>query len=236
MKRAMELLSVAFVMIVAGSAQAAVVLWYNGDADGKSTIANQVVALSQPGSLPFDDFNVTGQIFFLQSLASNNTIDDLSKMTGKARWEIRTGVTASSAGSIVDRGVGPASFTPTGRTVGGVTEYTVAVSGLALNITPNPYWLSVAPESSDTKVHSFLTSTSGANAIGSPPGNNGNAFSINVSANTVAAISGDYSMNINGLLPTVIPEPSSMALAGLASALFGGAMWRRRRVVGETPV
>jgi hypothetical protein len=234
MKRATEFLAVLILLVATGSAQSAIVLWYNGDTDAKSTTPNQVIQLSQPGAVPFDDFNVTGQVFLVQTVFTNNAIDDLAKMTGEARWEIRTGVSGSSGGSIVDRGVGPASFQATGRTVSGNKEYTVTVSGLNLQLTPNPYWLSVAPVSVDGSVHSFLTSTVGAMSIGTPPGNNGNAFSINVQTNASIALTGDYSMGVTGLLPVVIPEPSSMALVGLASAAFGGSILRRRRALAAS--
>ena len=80
----------------------------------------------------------------------------------------------------------------------------------------------------------FIVSTSGANAVGSPPGNNGNSFFDSTSTGTnfqpgenfgVRPLA-DFSLGVRGTVARV-PEPGSLALIGLGFA--GIAAARRRR-------
>src|ERR1700756_4747936 len=67
--------------------------------------------------------------------------------------------------------------TPTGRSGFGFTEYMVEVTGLSVHLpqSANPYWLNVTPIG-DLTGRSFDSNTSGANCVGTPCGNNQNAF------------------------------------------------------------
>jgi hypothetical protein len=64
---------------------------------------------------------------------------------------------------------------PTGRSAYGYDEYVVALRIDFVHLNPGKYWLNVTPIGDGTG-RSFDSTTSGANAVGSPPGNNGNSF------------------------------------------------------------
>jgi hypothetical protein len=53
--------------------------------------------------------------------------------------------------------------------------YRVEVTGLNVSLPPGTYWLNVTPIGDGTG-RSFNATTSGLHAVGSPPGNNQNAF------------------------------------------------------------
>ena len=69
--------------------------------------------------------------------------------------------------------------TPTGRSGFGFTEYMVEVTGLNVHLPALPagqfYWLNVTPIGDGTG-RSFDSSTSGTNCVGTPCGNDQNAF------------------------------------------------------------
>jgi MYXO-CTERM domain-containing protein len=107
-------------------------------------------------------------------------------------------------------------------------------------LTPGTYWVAVAPDSDYTANsqyashyygnQSYEETTGGANAVGTPNGNDGNSFLFNDlsgpgNLNYVPS-SLDYS---EGVVGTATPEPSGfLPAAGLA-----GIAWlasRRRRV------
>jgi hypothetical protein len=66
-----------------------------------------------------------------------------------ATWEIRTGVSANTGGTVVASGSGAATITPTGRVALGFTEYTVSVPASA-TLTAGEYWINVTPQCTDT--------------------------------------------------------------------------------------
>ena len=153
------------------------VLWYNGDFDGVNGLANENnTAVGQ--SSVYDNFVVTDPNGWdLSAVFSNNL--STTGITG-ATWEIRSGVSAGNGGILVASGstLSP-TVTPTGRSGFGFTEYQVKVTGLSVHLPQLPagqfYWLNVTPMCNGTG-RSFDSTTSGANAIGMPPGNDMNAF------------------------------------------------------------
>ncbi|HEY3662503.1 MAG TPA: hypothetical protein VGL24_05060 [Chthoniobacterales bacterium] len=180
------------------------VLWYNGDFNDVNGLANErdtSLGSGQYASV-YDDFNVTDSMgwdvtaVFSDNLSSTN-------VTG-ATWEIRQGVSEGNGGTIVATGmtVTP-TVTLTGRSGFGFTEYMVAVEGLSVHLAPGTYFLNVTP-TGDLTGRSFDSTTSGANCVGTPCGNNQNAFfdSNFFGANfTSTANEGqpyDFSMGVNG--------------------------------------
>ena len=139
-------------------------------------------------------------------------------------------------------GDGADSLTATGRFIvvapfGNIHEYTNSVS---VNVTlgAGTYWLSVAPDVSDQ--NSYIGTTSGANAVGTPPGNDGNSFfsssffGQSFVPTTDPSIEGpgtwDYSMGIVGTATsTTVPEPSGLALGLIALLASAGCVLARRR-------
>jgi hypothetical protein len=150
-------------------------LWYNGDFDGVDGLTNEQDTFATGFSHIYDDFNVTDSggwdvtSVFSDNLASTNITS--------ATWEIRSGVSAGNGGTIVASGmtVTP-QVTATGRSGFGFIEFMVEVDGLTVHLDPGTYWLNVTPVDSLDGGRSFDSTTSGANCVGTPCGDNDTAF------------------------------------------------------------
>jgi hypothetical protein len=224
-------------------------LWYNGDYDNRDSLTNESQVPVNTGSgyvleksLVYDNFIVpTGQTWTLTSLFSNNQIAYYANPT-TATWEIRSGVSAGNGGTLVASGDSAATLTAV-TTVSGyyyaAPEYTVSVAVSNITLTAGTYWLAVAPDSAGYYGdQSYIETTSGANAVGSPPGDDGNSF-INSNSpgaplnfaptssvlNDPGAI--DFSMGVVGTFVAGVPEPSSWGL--VLVGLIGPAAYLRRR-------
>ena len=191
---------------------ATTVLWYNGDIDFLTCGGLNGIDTETSDSRVYDDIIVpASQTWKVTSLFSNN----LMTFTAiRAHWEIRQGVSAGNGGTLVASGVDPATMTPTGRICSsGYREFRIEVTGLDVELGPGRYWLVVAPVGAGFGL-SFVSSTSGANATGMPPGNNGNAFFdgsfIFASADQLSGIPLlDFSLGVEGI---VVPESASCPL------------------------
>jgi hypothetical protein len=221
-------------MLVCSRADAAF-LWYNGDYDGRDALLNQGPAGAAPARV-YDDFIVpVGSIYTITSLFSNDFIPTPAALPTTDYWEIRFGISSGNAGTLVAGGISSTVTTsPTGRTEmlgAGVnyTEYTTTVSGLNIVLTAGTYYLTAAPNTpagNDFADYSLIGTTSGAHAVGQPPGNDGNSFytssyfGLNYVPTSSNLVEGpgtwDYSMGISGTV-ALIPEPASavQVLVGL---------------------
>jgi PEP-CTERM motif len=207
-------LTAAFALNTTAIAQA---LWYNGDFNGVGYHANGINT-SDSNSQVFDDFIVpTGQLWDVTAVFSDNL---LSTVVTGALWEIRTGCSPGNQCTLVDSGSTQTPLvTTTGRSGFGYAEFMVEVSGINVTLGPGTYWLNVEPIGNGTG-HSLNTTTSGANCVGMPCGNDGNSFFVPGGFST-----DDFSM---GVIGTVVPEPTTWALLGAGlSALLIAASWRR---------
>jgi hypothetical protein len=185
-------------------------LWYSGDTTGPSTYANGV-GITGPGVpffLIYQDFAVPAPGWHITSVFGNDyfTIGSFSTF---ATWEIRSGMPAGNGGAIVASGDAAITRTATGRTSSSgslaLTEFKTQLDGLSLDLPPGHYWLAVTPDDNDN--WSPLSSeTSGANCIGTPCGNSGNAFLENQTMlpSTFPASSVNFSM---GVIGTVAQNP-----------------------------
>jgi PEP-CTERM motif len=212
-------------------------LWYNGDLDGRADLANQRTISGTILSNVYDDFIVpAGRGWDITAVYSNNHPggSTLPTITG-ADFSIRQGVSSGNGGTVVASGSGlPVTVTPTGRNLIGQPESTFLISGLHIHLDPGTYFLNVTPVSVDFP-QTFETTTSGLNAVGMPPGNDGNSFwnspsfGQNFSPTTAGLGSGtwDFSEGVVGTVtpPPTVPEPSSLALLSLGG--LGLAGWRR---------
>ena len=192
-------------------------LWYNGDFNGVGYHANGHNTSDSPDAV-HDDFNVTGPGWNITAIFSD---DLLSTVVTGAIWEIRVGCSIGNPGTLVASGfTATPTVTPTGRSGFGYLEYMVEVTGLNVTLVPGTYWLSVTPLGDGTG-HSFDTTTSGANCVGTPCGNDGNSWFDSAGPFNP----NDFSM---GVIGSVIPEPTTVALfaCGLGALLF---IARRRR-------
>ena len=191
-------------------------LWYDGDWNFQTGLANERnTGVTQ--AAVYDDFNVTSPLgWHVTAVFSDNLMN--TTVTG-ADWEIRTGVAEGNGGTLVASGITNAPIvTLTGRG-GELLEYMVEVTGLNVFLPMLPagqhYWLNVTPIGNGTG-RSFDTTTFGDNCVGSPCGNDDNAFFNstffgNYFTNTTHVCTGcvDFSM---GVIGTVVPEPATIAL------------------------
>jgi hypothetical protein len=211
-------------------------LWYNGDLNHFNGLANErddSLGYGQYAHV-FDDFNVTGPGWHVTSLYSNN-YDSYPTSTTAVEWSIHQGISVGNPGTTVASGTST-DFAITIHYDGdfGFVEYTVQVLGLNINLAPGTYFLNVTPVGSG-QGRSFTSDTSGVRCIGTPSGNNGNAFfdsnffGANYQSTAEQGQPGDFSM---GVIGTVVPEPATVALltCGVGALLIA---LRRRRGIGE---
>jgi hypothetical protein len=181
-------------------------LWYNGDFDFVDGLANEQDTFAQGYSHIYDDFNVPDSGGW--NVTSVFSHDLISTTVIGATWEIRSGVSSGNPGTIVASGttVTPV-ITPTGNNAFGFDEFQVEVTGLNVNLdgNGNTYFLNVTPIGSLDGGRSFDSTTSGANCIGTPCGNNSNSFWDSdlfgvffVPTNTAGSQFHDFSMGVNG--------------------------------------
>src|ERR1700736_6205699 len=121
-------------------------LWYNGDFNNVNGVANERNTIISQAAV-YDDFNVTAPMWHVTAVFSDNLASTV--ITG-ADWEIRTGISAGNAGTLIASGTTNSPVvTPTGRSGFGFTEYMVEVTGLNLTLSALPagqyYWLNVTP-------------------------------------------------------------------------------------------
>lgn len=232
MKRILTILAITM-LICAGSlpAAAATVTWYNGDFNGANGLSNEINTII-PQSFVYDDFIVpSGQTWSVVSAWTNNL---MSFFTSSATWEIRKGVSAGNPGVLVATGISvPAVQSATGRNGFGFTEYTIAVNVPNIVLPSGTYWLAVAPIDSGNN-RSFISTTSGFNAIGLPAGNDDNSFFTSAffgaffsPASNFVGFPADFSM---GILADVTSAPLPGSLLLLGSGLLGLLGFRYRKV------
>ena len=179
-------------------------LWYNGDFDGVNGLSNELntsLGTDQFGST-YDDFIIsdTGG-WDVTALFSDNLAD--TGITG-ATWEIRQGISEGNGGTLIASGSTDAPIvTDTGRNGFGYEEFQVEVDGLSLHLDQGTYFLNVTVIG-DLTGRSFDSTTVGANCVGTPCGNNANAwfnsnfFGANFTSTANEGVPGDFSMGVIG--------------------------------------
>jgi hypothetical protein len=197
-------------------------LWYNGDFNGVNGLANEMNTSLGSGQYArvYDDFNVTGGGWTLTSVFSDNLENTV--VTG-ATWEIRQGISEGNGGTVIASGMTMTPVvTPTGRSGFGLPEYMVEVTGLNVSLPPGTYWLNVTPIGGNCGGRSFDSDTSGTNCVGTPCGNNQNAFfdsnffGANFTSTANEGQPTDFSMGVNGTTgcegsPTPMPTATATA-------------------------
>ena len=205
-------------------------LWYNGDFNGVNGLGNEQDTALGAGQYArtYDDFIVSYPTGWdVTSVYSNNLSS--TNVIG-ATWEIRQGVSAGNGGNIIAQGM---TTTPnvfqTGRSGFGYIEYEVEVPGLNLHLPAdtNHYWLNVTPIG-DLTGRSFDSTTSGAFCLGTPCGDNQNAFFDSNIFGYFFVPTGDpsvnqpydFSMGIRGTVPAGEPLvlQSAFSLKGQGKA------------------
>ena len=186
-------------------------LWYNGDFDGVNGLANESDTSLGAGQFAsvYDNFNVTGSGWTITEVFSDNL--ENTNVTG-ATWEIRSGTTLlTTGGTLVASGttVTPV-VTPTGRSGFNFTEFQVKVTGLNVFLPVLPagqfYWLNVTPigDLTGRSFDSAIANGIGINCIGTPCGNdqnaffNSNFFGVTFGSTADQGQPCDFSMGVNG--------------------------------------
>ncbi|HEV3204497.1 MAG TPA: hypothetical protein VGY77_08945 [Gemmataceae bacterium] len=181
-------------------------LWYNGDFDGRNALANEHDTLV-PDARVYDDFNVTDDPGWdLTHLWSNNV---MTFFPDAATYEIRSGVSVGSGGTLIASGAGAPTIAFHPISGSSLMDITVDIAlDTPIHLDPGTYFLNVTPSASGPTSfeRSFNSTTSGANSVGTPGGNNGNSFfdstsfSFSFAATSTLLGSGtwDFSMGVGG--------------------------------------
>jgi hypothetical protein len=206
-------------------------LWYNGDWNHVNGLANERnTAVTQ--AAVYDDFNVTAPMWNVTAVFSDNLFFGTLVVTG-ADWEIRTGISEGNAGTLIASGTTSSPVVTLIECDFQQCVSRVEVTGLNVFLPMLPsgqhYWLNVTPVGNGTG-RSFNTTTSGANCVGTPCGNDQNAFwnstyfGAYFTSTSNEGQPYDYS---NGVIGTVVPEPTTVALltGGVGALLIA---FRRR--------
>ena len=177
--------------------------WYNGDWKPLIPSWNNFYVSDQQTSRVYDDFAVPDSGWTVSAVFAH--VDMPSLPVASAFWEIRSGMSAENGGTVIASGISPATATQTAMVGGGTNVYLLVVNGLSVQLPPGQYWLSVAPVvTNSAKV--YLCATQGANAVGTPAGDDGGALYSTAPANNSSfsavkssgsgGTSSDYSLGV----------------------------------------
>jgi hypothetical protein len=208
-------------------------LWYNGDPDNVNGLANERNTLVTQAAV-YDDFNVSSPLgWHVTSVLSHDLFSPDMSVTA-ADWEIRIGLSEGNAGTLVAGGTTNSPVVT--NYYGTQNEFIVEVTQLNVFLPMLPsgqhYWLNVTPVGEGTG-RSFNSTTSGTNCVGTPCGNDSNAFwnssyfgAVFTSTSGQCTGCNDFSM---GIIGTVVPEPATLALFACG---VGAVLIARRYCVG----
>jgi hypothetical protein len=190
-------------------------LWYNGDYNHINGLPNERnTSISQ--AAVYDDFDVTAPLgWHVTAVFSDNLILAGTAITA-ADWEIRIGVSEGNPGILIASGTTNSPIVT--FTFHAQNEVMVEVPGLNVFLPMLPpgqhYWLNVTPVGNGSG-RSSISDTSGFNCVGTPCGNDDNAFFNSTFFGTYFTNTNnaygqpDFSM---GVIGTVVPEPATVAL------------------------
>jgi hypothetical protein len=205
-------------------------LWYNGDYNGVNGLPNERNTIISQAAV-YDDFNVTGGPMWHVTAVFSDNLTGFQTIVG-ADWEIRTGISEGNAGTLIASGTTNSPIVT--FTYHAQNEFMVEVTGLNVFLPMLPsgqhYWLNVTPVGTGYG-RSFNSTTSGTHCVGTPCGNDDNAFFNSTFFGTyftsTSNVQGPYDYS-NGVIGTVGPEPATVALltCGLGALLI---VLRRRR-------
>jgi hypothetical protein len=200
--------------------------YYGGDFNDQTAFGNGVNTEFSSDYFIFEDFEVAHRPITVTGLFSNNLMNFSG--VNLAQWQIRTGVTPGYGGEVVAGGWGKSQQLRTGMTGFGLTEYTVQVLGLEVDLDPGTYWFTVAPVGRGVG-RSYLSVTSGSNAVGTPIQDNRAFYSTNLSNSDFNLARHNFSQGVFARpAAPAAPVPVPPALLGTLAGLGLTALSRRR--------
>jgi hypothetical protein len=223
-------------MAAMASVRADSTLWYGGDADNIDGIA----ATHGPvrSSTLCDDFDIAPGGAVVSGVFGSYLALGILGLGGggpptEADYEIRSGVSAGSSGTLIAADRAAASWSLEDDTTQ-FWRYRATVSGLNLFLPEGRYWLSLSPVRS---VELYLATTSGENGIGSPLDNGDSYWTapwVDAYFTPTTEILGtdrrptwDFSYGVAG---NPVPEPGAfLSLSVLSAFLVKSKLNRRTR-------
>lgn len=218
--KTLVLLSALAAVTAGASAQT---LFYGGDPHELNALMSITnVNGSGQGAATYDNFDVTAPTTITGVFGHFYESLNITSM----RYEIRSGVSVGDGGMLIDSGIIATTRTVVGSGFGfDLARHEGTIS--PLNLMPGEYFITLQIAGSGT---AYAAGTDGANGIGTPLNDDVAYFDSEffgadfADSETEGADLGDFSF---GLTTEAVPEPFTMALAGLA--LAGAARMRRRK-------
>jgi hypothetical protein len=215
-----------------GSAQAPPgSLWYNGDPSGfaGNTANGANFEIFGGSTFIYDDFIVPASSpgWTVTAVFSNDFIAHIPPLPMSSIWEIRSGITPGNGGTLIASGTDPSIAIPVSN-VGDAFTFLTPITPVTL--APGTYWLTVSPDNAGQN-SSYILATNGTNAVGMPPGNDGNSYFSSTSGPVMFQPVGsgagpDFSMGVTGI--EAVPEPSTIFASILTACCAIWPVIRRR--------
>jgi hypothetical protein len=208
-------------------------LWYNGDYNHINGLSNERNTLITQAAV-YDDFDVTAPLgWHVTAVFSNDLVIGGGGIITGADWEIRTGISEGNPGTLIASGT--TNMPIVTFTFHAQNEYMVEVTALNVFLPMLPpgqhYWLNVTPVGNGTG-RSANSDTSGMNCVGSPCGNDDNAFFNSTYFGTYFTNTNNYTSQPDfsmGVIGNVVPEPPPWAMMAMGAVVLIGVQQLRRR-------